>query len=141
MIKAKNIEFVRMISFFAILSGLTQTLFPQFRPSIFLRGSVCPKNYQSVHTVNYSRGKSPNIVIIRCGICFLACLFTAIVISMRCGHYGCASCVAYLLRTCNTCWECAAPLDAMLFRRLDSLNLDVEVVPDDYLTCGLDPTA
>ena len=80
-------------------------------------------------------------LIIRCGICFLACLFTAIIINMRCGHYGCASCIAYLLRTCNTCWECAAPLDAMLLRRLDSLNLDVEVVADDYLTYGLDSTA
>ena len=79
-------------------------------------------------------------LIIKCGICFLSCLFTAIIVSMRCGHYGCATCVAYLLRMCDTCWECSSPLNAMLMRRLDSLELDVEVV-GDFLACGLDSTA
>ena len=78
-------------------------------------------------------------LILKCGICLLACLVTAIIILTRCGHYGFATCVAYLLRTCNTCWECQGPHDALLLRRLDSL--DVEVVDDGFRAQGLDKEA
>ena len=78
-------------------------------------------------------------LIVKCGICLLACLVTAIIISTRCGHYGCATCIAYLLRTCNTCWDCPGLLDALYLRRLNSL--DIEVVDDGFRAQELDETA